>query len=385
MAVLHQMGHDSVNLLDEPCLSSYSGAIISPVNIDEGKTINLITKFKSDRFEMIFDPQLFFPRNCRDKLTNWSYYPSDVDTVDISQSHWWHTLNDKLVELAERLQPSSICSPVVVPRVFSDDYYRITVDTGNDLFSKLSSKNVNTIQTVLLDFNSIGSDSRAYAVSSIISRTKADRVYIIINSGVEPRRELSDAESLSGCIDFIDSLEQAGIKTIVGYASNDLILWKFAKATHCATGKFFNLRRFAQKRWEEPQRGGGAIPYWIENSLMAFLRDADFSRLNKQKLIPDESLSSVSAQSIIKHWEKKPGVSWLALSWRHYLQWFSEFDEHYPFSFQNADEFLTQIEQNWQKVNNSGILMDEPQNDGSWVRKWRQAIRGSQLWRSGQH
>jgi hypothetical protein len=48
-----------------------------------------------------------------------------------------------------------------------------------------------------------------------------------------------------------------------------MILWKAAGATNCATGKFFNLRRFTISRFEEPDSsGGGQLGYWFEKALL---------------------------------------------------------------------------------------------------------------------
>jgi len=36
-----------------------------------------------------------------------------------------------------------------------------------------------------------------------------------------------------------------------------MILWKAAGATNCASGKYFNLRRFTLSRLDEPEENGG--------------------------------------------------------------------------------------------------------------------------------
>ena len=56
---------------------------------------------------------------------------------------------------------------------------------------------------------------------------------------------MDDTEALKGAMLLIHSLVSAGIHTIVGFCSSDIILWKTAGANSCATGKFFNLRKGA--------------------------------------------------------------------------------------------------------------------------------------------
>ena len=53
MAVYHQMGYDSQNLLAESDFSLYRGAVLSPVNEDEMHMQSIIEQHRADDFEMI--------------------------------------------------------------------------------------------------------------------------------------------------------------------------------------------------------------------------------------------------------------------------------------------------------------------------------------------
>ena len=96
---------------------------------------------------------------------------------------------------------------------------------------------------------------------------------------------LSEVEEIKGAMRLIAAMRAAGLKVTVGFLSSDVLLWKAAGASHCATGKFFNLRRFTRTRFEEPRgQGGGQLPYWFEESLMAFLRQSDVQRIMPMNL-----------------------------------------------------------------------------------------------------
>src|SRR5580704_15281584 len=117
-------------------------------------------------------------------------------------------------------------------------------------------------------------------IASILSRSKATHVYLVFVSLMEPRREINEVEEIKGAMRLIAALREAGLEVTVGFSSSDMVLWKAAGATNCATGKFFNLRRFTRTRFEEPRgQGGGQLPYWFEESLMAFLRQSDVQRV----------------------------------------------------------------------------------------------------------
>lgn len=113
---------------------------------------------------------------------------------------------------------------------------------------------------------------------------------------------------------LIRFLEDSGIRTLVGFASSDIVLWKTAGATDCASGKFFNLRRFTPSRLgpPEPEGGGGQLSYWFEESLMGYLRESDLVRVQKANLLSPESTSNPCGLAILDHREKHEGVAWVA-------------------------------------------------------------------------
>lgn len=167
-------------------------------------------------------------------------------------------------------------------------------------------------------------------------------------------------------------LEQAGLEVLVGFSSTDMVLWKAAGATACATGKFFNLRRFTKSRFEEPAGGGGQLPYWIEESLFAYLRETDVLRVRDEGLISETSMRNPLRQPIFNAIDR--GEAWLALSWRHYMWWFADFEGRMARGEADPRFLLQQPENNWLTLQDRDVLFEEPRNNGSWIRPWRQAL-----------
>ena len=378
MAVYHQMGHNSRNLLNEPCLDRFVGAILSPVNEDLASIESLVQEHQGPQFELLFDPQLYFPRSNRLCLNDWSYFPDDVDTADLSQLAWWQNVNTSLAAVVNSVGVSSLCSPVAAARTYTNQYYALCVDVCRDLAQRVAQAEV--LQTVLIDYDQLSLPTRPLEIATIVSRTPANRCYVIVHSDIPPRRELGDETCLRGALDLIQALEESGLSTIVGYTSTDIVLWKYAGASATATGKFFNLRRFSPGRWDDPSPGGGQLPYWTEPSLMAFLREGDLDRVADAGFLPTASCTSEPAAAIVRNRADNPGEAWLGMSWRQYMNWFQEFDHLHPSPFVQADAFLAACETAWRALNNAGVLMEEMDNDGSWLRKWRLAIRSSRRW-----
>lgn len=376
MSVYHQMGHDTINLVKEKDLMNYSGAILSPVNYTEEEIAQQVEyMIKRDNFEAIFDPQLYYPRTERGKLKEWSHFPSDVDTVDINNEYWWRNVVDGVLKVCKQIGCHSACSPAFAPRSYTNDYYSMTVRIGNYFVEQAKYMDIEPLQTILVGLNDLNSASRSYHIASIISQTVADRVYLIFVSDLEPRRELNNTDELKYAMKIIQLLEEAGIGVLVGYCSSEFILWKAAGASSCATGKFFNLRRFTSSRFEEPKsRGGGQLPYWFEENLLAFLRESDLIRVKNIDMLNFVYQKNPYAIEILEQMDKSPEKPWLGLSWRHYMYAFSDLESRIENGETDIEKLLIQAEQNWLKVEDNNILMEEIRNNGDWIRIWRRAL-----------
>lgn len=375
MSTYHQMGHDSKNLLSAPELSQFSGAILSPVNYSELDIRSQIESMRNrPEFEMIFDPQLYYPRSERGVLRQWDYFPNEVDTADVQSENWWRGVIDNLVLTCTRIRPDAACSPILAPGSFTDEYFTLTVQTGNYFVSSLNNSGIRSIQTLLCGLNDLSRPTRAMEIASIISQTRANTIFLVFFSSIVPRRELNNTEELKGAMRLISSLENAGLSVIVGFSSSELVLWKAAGATSCATGKFFNLRRFTSSRFEEPSEGGGQLPYWFEESLLAFLRESDIIRLRNANLLSVQNSSNPFAQQILQQMDTNPGQAWLALSWRQYLYAFADLERRLHGREEDISQLLASAEQIWLELEDRRILMEEARNNGEWIRAWRRAL-----------
>jgi hypothetical protein len=210
MPVYHQMGNDSINLVFDEGLGNYRGAILSPVNCDKQGTIKFCSRMRAlDNFEVIFDPQLYFPKSEMGCLPTWDYFPKDVDTADPSNFSWWQTVVDALVTSMSTMDVDAICSPAMVPRSFPDGFFEELVRTSDYMTEKLIGTGKNGLLTLIADLSDISQSGRAMTIASIISRAKCDRVYIVFKSDSEPRRELNNPEELKGAMTLIKALEEA--------------------------------------------------------------------------------------------------------------------------------------------------------------------------------
>ena len=381
MATYLQMGHDSENLVGVPGLDGFAGLVLSPVNRSERELGDNVPKFRGKgQFDIVLDPQLYCPQNDRGQLSNHSYFPRDLDTAELSSDGWWRPLIKKLVAEACELKVDAVCSPAVLPKKTSPEYYAMCADIYAMLAAELNGKAVRPVMTVCVTLKELAEPNDALRIASIITTRVPKACYIVIEANVAPRREMADATNLFSLMVLISALEKNGCRTLVSHCSSDMILMKAAGASDCASGKFFNLRRFTRSRFDEEQEGGGGqLPYWFEQNLIAFLRETDLARLRREgfdNFIGGGNSSNIFATQIFEQFANEPGKAWVALSWRQYLAWFAATEKQLssgePLTL--AAGWLCDAENRWRQMEEKDVLLEERQNDGQWIRPWRQAV-----------
>lgn len=374
MPAFHQMGNDSENLLAEPDLSRYQGCILSPVNDEKGKIAAQLARLtEKPGFRTVFDPQLYMPRSNQGYLREWDYFPKDVDTADLTSGAWWDSLNEAIARTVAELKPAAVCSPAVIPKTFPDEYFAQLVRSAAVLRQKLSGTAVTTMQTVVASLADLATPGRAMRIASVMSDAEADQCFVVFVGDTEPRRELSEPEELKGAMKLIAALESAGLRVLVGFCSSELLLWKAAGATSCATGKFFNLRRFTLSRFMEPSGGGGQLPYFFEEALLAFLRESDLVRIQQRGLLSPASTTNPFTQRIFEYIPQSK--AWVALGWRQFMYWFADIEERLHNRTTTSEDLVVQVDASWGSIQQKPpVIMEERENNGQWVRQWLRSL-----------
>ncbi|OQS11363.1 hypothetical protein B0T37_07940 [Chromobacterium violaceum] len=378
MATYLQLGHESWSLLGEVDGGKYAGFIISPVNdspLYVQDRINRLGKSRSN-YEIILDPQLYNPTTERGQLCTWSYYPDDFLTADHQDEAWWFSRGYSVVDAAEKLQLNAVCSPALFPRIFSDDYYKLIVSIGNSTKKYAEHKGIDTILTVIVNLRDLANPTRAYEISSIITESSCERVYLIFLSEEAAQKEpLRDSTGLPTAIHLIRLLSQS-MRVHVAFSGHDVLLWKFAGATDVSTGKWMNVRRFSPARWRDEENQGRQIAYWNEDWLLTLIRDQEVLRLDREGWFEDRNFeTNPISNKILAILRDGSGAPWLKLSWLQYLRWFSNI-ESYCTNANRVESILENSDQYWEKaLKDMRILFTDRFNTGEHVRIWLNAVR----------
>lgn len=375
MAAYHQMGNDSWNLLDEASLAGYAGVVLSPVNASPEETKAKLPKAKSSRpnLEVILDPQFYRPKSKKGQLGAWPHITADLDSADPANREWWKARCASLAKVAAEVGATSVCSPSFVPTKFDEEFYAFVIETAATLSAETSLK---VLLTAIVRLQDLAKPEVVMRLASALSTSPIKRFYLVFHDELEPRKQRSDYQTLANAFRLIEALEKSGIKTLVSFSGLDMLLWKAAGATDIATGKHFNLRRFAPSRWDDETEGGRQLPYWTEGSMLTWFREDDLRLLDEEGLIDRAAAAdNPYAQEILKIIDERSGKPWLGTAWRQYLHWFQKYEREADKNFTFVSNTCYNADAQWQKFRETKALMFEPDNDGSWVRAWINALR----------
>lgn len=379
MAAIMQMGHGTENLFAEQELEGFKRVVLSPLNRTPLELEEDVSNFRSKGCdEVVFDPQLYYPKTSKKTLKSHPYFPEDFHTADQSEITWWKRLNSKIAKYASSLAVDTCISPAMQPKVWKDEYFVNLVAIANDLSTKKGERS-NCLMCLPIGTGEFDDQDTAPRVASIVSQTLASGFYVVFVTDLEPRREIYDEAELLGMMHLVHDLKRTGKRVVVAFAGPEMLLLKCAGADDVGTGKFFNLRRYSPGRYEEPAGGGGQVEYWFAERLLAYLRTRDVLQLleeGKQEFLTGGFSSGKWAREILEQLRGDEGKAWLRLSWRQYLSWFWRIEERLCSADPSAvtSPLLKAAEDNWQVLDDANILMDEVRNNGAWLRPWRKAL-----------
>ena len=377
MSTYHQMGHDSWNLISEAELGEFGGLILSPVNdspADVTAKVRAIRE-KKPELDVILDPQFYKPQSEKGKLGEWAHFDGVVDTTDLSDLNWWRVKCEKLKEEALRIGATSIASPAVIPRTYDSAYYDHAVQCADMLADLIASSDLAVVLTVIVRLPELGAPNAAEQIASIVTRTDIGRIYLVFFDDTQPRQQYADAPALAGAMRLIGLLESAGSSVLTAFCGLEVLLWKTAGATDAATGKFFNLRRFAPGRWAESTEGGRQYPYWLDQDYLTLFRENDMQLLLREGLIDRVSAAkNPYSVKILEILDANLGTAWVGLGWRQYMSWFREIEDGLTTGISSAADVLRSADAKWADLDRMGILLFERGNTGAWIRPWLNAL-----------
>jgi len=403
MGAYHQMGHASRNLALNPELRAlYAGAITSPINEDPGALANLCKELANQ--EMVFDPAFFAPTSGKLKSKRWKYSAAAASAQKIRPfgvAEWAKAI-EAIVAECTASGHHAICSPAAAQKNFSDDELAFSIKAGDALADLLiSSRSVLTgLQTAIVHTSNLEKTGRPETVASILTSGKIDRLYIVPRWTGATSAELKDRDELIGfgkTVQYVAKNRQL----LMGFCGPEMIIWKAVGAHAVATGKYANQQRFDLPRYQDKDGGGGGsgtVPYYFEESLLAWLQFEDIvsldnlgyplglandpfyplirQRIDDLKKTPAHYEPKMKKGKPVTDKKGKPRMQrvgppqWTSEGWHQWLWWFADAERRLDRNTTSSRDLIATAQKNWNRLKLLHFIPVDPGNDGSWLSAW---------------
>ena len=136
MELYLQLGHGMQTLSQELIKSWGKGnVIISPVNLQQDKLASFANKIHTCGGQVLFDPQMFYPKEGHIKLQAYDYWPSRG--ISITSQNGYETINRELLRINNEINSSHIILPGIE---MQENQFHYGLDCMNQSAAYLSQK-----------------------------------------------------------------------------------------------------------------------------------------------------------------------------------------------------------------------------------------------------
>ena len=249
MELLLQMGYGMQALSVEMISKWGSGtAILSPVNTKPEKVVSLAKKIQKAGGSVLFDPQMFYPKNAHNKLKIYDYWIDESATL--SDCDALRGVGQELLRINTEIDSDKIILPCIAMREDTFDY---GINMVNYLVSYFHTKTEKKLlATICLYPETIRNETSIENIIESLRQVDVDGYYII------PRPSngeyiVSDPLWEIGLLRLLTCLKLNHKCVIVGYSNHQGLLYSLAKIDGLATGTWMNTRSFMPNKFQSPR------------------------------------------------------------------------------------------------------------------------------------
>lgn len=240
MELYLQMGHGMQAMTQELVgVWGHGIVIISPVNIIQDKLSTFSEKIQSKGGQVIFDPQIFYPKDGKDKLQAYDYWPAEGMSVTSAEDN--NSINKELLHLNTEISSSAIILPgIEITEENARDRIKLMKENAA-FFSAESNKTL--LATLYLYPETIRNRAFIEGLVEELKSIPVDGFYVIPHS---PNSEyiVSDHLWSINMLKLLTCLKLANKKVIVGYTSHQGLIYSLANIDAIASGNYMNTRSF---------------------------------------------------------------------------------------------------------------------------------------------
>lgn len=249
MELYLQLGHGMQALAQELIKTWGSGSvIISPVNLSQDKLIPFSKKITSSGGKVLFDPQMFYPKEGHLKLQAYDYWPATGVSVTSGNEH--ERINRELLRINNMINSSSIILPGIEMKEDQFAYCLNWMTTSAQYFSQKTAKPL--LATLCLYPETI---RNVASIETLLEALKSIPVsgYYIIPHPSNNEYIVSDPLWVIGLLKLLSCLKLAQKQVIVGYSNHQGLVYALSKTDGLASGTYMNTRSFHPSKFKYPK------------------------------------------------------------------------------------------------------------------------------------
>lgn len=240
------MGHGMQKMCKD-LLSDWGNTtvILSPLNISPDRIQKFASTIKKANGNILFDPQMYFPRKNHKNLSQYKYWPKKnitffEDGECKSQINDLYDLNNDL-STSGFILPSSIASKI--------DHIWDALQRNYIQIAKSYNPTCSLISTIALTGDVLLDNIQVETIIQYVETWDVDSVYIVCE---HPDRYyfITKPLWLSNLLSLVAGIKRQKKKVIVGYASQQMLCLSLAKCDVIASGNFLNVRWFTPEHFE---------------------------------------------------------------------------------------------------------------------------------------
>lgn len=249
MELYLQLGHGMQALAQELIKSWGNGnVIISPVNLQQDKLVAFSKKIQAAGGQVLFDPQMFYPKEGHLKLQAYDYWPTQGVSITSGDGH--AAINRELLRINNSINSTDIILPGIEMAEEQFVYGLNWMNSSASYFAQKTDKPL--LATLCLYPETI---RNAAAIEALVEQLKAVPVsgYYIIPHPSNNEYIVSDLSWVIGLLKLVTCLKLAKKKVIVGYSNHQGLLYALANVDGIASGTYMNTRSFNPAKFKSPK------------------------------------------------------------------------------------------------------------------------------------
>lgn len=249
MELYLQLGHGMQALAQELIKKWGKGnVIISPVNLAQDKLVTFSKKIHAAGGQVLFDPQLFYPKEGHLKLQAYDYWPAQGVSVTSGSTNM--AINRELLRINTQIGSSDIILPGIE---MAEEQFAYGLNWMKESASYFAQKTEKPLLVILCFY--LETIRNSVAIEKLVEQLRHVPVsgYYIIPHPSNNEYIVSDVSWVIGILKLVTCLKLAKKKIIVGYSNHQGLLYALANVDGIASGTYMNTRSFKPAKFKSPK------------------------------------------------------------------------------------------------------------------------------------